>query len=114
MKKFLAHQGDVLVMAAAIPESAQPVETNGTTVLAYGESTGHSHHIIGGGITMFRDDGGAGGTYLRVTEPKSLEHGAIGRPGTADHDAISLVPQDYEVLRQVEWSDDQEPIQVAD
>lgn len=118
-KEFLIQQGDVLIMAVlAVPRSAKPVETNDTAILAHGEATGHSHHLRGPQVAMFRDDGAGGGgaTYLRVLTPTPLEHGAIGQPETADHATLQVIPTTHEVRRQVEWSDvmDRRPIPVRD
>ena len=115
-KPILFTHGDVLLMSTTVSTGAVPVETNGTVILAHGETTGHSHHIIGPQVAMFRDDGaGSGGTtYLKAVAPVSLEHGTIGVAGSADHDTLTLPPLEYESRRQVEWSDDQEPRQVAD
>jgi hypothetical protein len=116
MKPILFTHGDVLLMSTTVPATATPVESTGTAILAHGETTGHSHHIIGPQVAMFRDDGaGSGGsTYLKARAAVPLEHGTLGVPGSADHDTLTLPARDYESRRQVEWTDDMEPRQVAD
>ncbi len=115
MTNFQGHQGDIFIEeVAALPPGAKPVKTKGPIFLAYGETTGHSHHIRSG-ATLFRDDGAGGGNFLRVDgRPVSLDHGVVGRPETADHGSALLPPGLYEVRRQAEWSDAHEPRVVAD
>jgi hypothetical protein len=116
MNPILFTHGDVLLLSTKVPASASLVETNGVAILAHGETTGHSHHIIGPQVAMFRDDGaGSGGlTYLKVSTPTQLAHGTIDVPGSADHDTLTLPARDYESRRQVEWTDEMEPRRVAD
>ena len=115
-KPILFTHGDVLLMSAAVPKSAKPVETDGVAVLAHGETTGHSHRLIGPQVAMFRDDGAGNGgaTYLKLATPSPLVHGTPGVPASADHDILTLPARGYESRRQVEWTDDMEPRQVAD
>ena len=115
MQNFQGHQGDILInQVDRLPSTAKPVETNGVIYLAYGETTGHSHHVVGSQAVMFRDDGTGGGNFLRVSEPVPLDHGVVGKPETADHNSAILPHGVYEVIRQSEWSDDHEPRQVED
>ena len=116
MTKIIIHQGDVLLTSVAdIPQTAKPVETKGVAYLAYGETTGHSHHLIGPRVAMFAETGsGSGGTYIALDAPVPLEHGVVGRPETADHATIELPAGKYEVVRQMVWDDSQEPRTVAD
>lgn len=115
MKNFQGHQGDILISEVSeLPKTASPIETDGVIYLAYGETTGHSHHIVGAKAVMFRDDGIGGGNFLRIAEPVPLDHGVVGHPETADHASALIPPGVYEVIRQSEWSDDHEPRQVQD
>ena len=115
MPQFQGHQGDILISeVAAIPDAAKPVKTDGVIYLAYGETTGHSHHVVGHRAVMFRDDGTGGGNFLRVSKPVPLDHGVVGKPETADHGSVILPTGVYEVIRQSEWSDEHEPRQVED
>lgn len=109
-KQFQARQGDVMIRSvSAIPAGAQPVETKGRVVLAYGEVTGHAHAFYGGRVTMYRDDALAR-TFLRIEagpsgEGQDLKH--------EEHSTIAVPPGDYEVIRQREYSPE-EIRQVAD
>jgi hypothetical protein len=103
-------QGDVLVIpTATIPPTAKPVDPeNGRVVLAHGEATGHHHSFAHDrGATLFREDGTGGGAFLTVTDvPAALEH--------QEHTALIAQPGTYAVVRQVQWSDADEPIAVQD
>lgn len=61
-------QGDViLVPVAAIPEGAKALaRTNGKTILALGEATGHHHRFESPAATMLRTADGA--EYLRIDD----------------------------------------------
>lgn len=120
MKSFTnqAHQGDVyLRRVPALPPTAKPQKTNaaGRVVLALGETSGH-HHSLMGRVTLFRDDGGSGdGTFfLKVEAPTPLEHLTGSDAPTGEHDTIMVDPGIYALPPQQEWTDDDEPIQVAD
>jgi hypothetical protein len=78
----------------------------GRVVLAYGEATGHAHAIEGQGAILFAGKAANADRFLRVLRPVSLLH--------EEHAKIALEPGLYRVRRQVEWSDDNEPIQVSD
>jgi hypothetical protein len=103
-------QGDVLVIPTpAIPSTAKPVDPeSGRVVLAHGEATGHHHSFAHDrGAVLFREDGTGGGAFLAVTgAPAPLEH--------QEHTALIAQPGAYEVVRQVQWSDADEPIAVRD
>ena len=110
MKNLIRRQGDVLVkrIAGPLPEGATEVpRENGRVVLAHGEATGHAH-AIRERATMFRDDA-MGRMLLDIP---------AGAPAPLEHDEHSTIPLPaglYEVVRQVQWSDELEPIQrVAD
>ena len=85
-KKLAVRQGDVLVVPVSAIKRLAPkgkradVQTEGRVILAHGEATGH-HHGINRGAVMFRDDGGAGGTFIDVkpgADPLThQEHGAL-------------------------------------
>lgn len=85
MKSY--RQGDVLLVAIEnIPDSAKlTTEANAAVILAYGESTGHSHSIRAG-ATLFRpDDMPAGpGGFLEVGATGAVlehqEHGSVFLP----------------------------------
>ena len=103
----MIRQGDVaLVAVQAIPADAitQPREDSSRIVLAYGEVTGHAHALHEPGVTMLYAANQE--VFLRVAEPSNLVHD--------EHDRIAIPPGFYRVLRQREWSDADEPVQVAD
>lgn len=114
MTKIVVHQGDVLLTSVdAIPDTAQPVETQGVAVLALGETTNHAHYLRG--AAMFAETGGgSGGTYVVLNRPMALDHGVIGTPNSGDHATIELPAGTYESVRQMTWSDDLEPRIVTD
>lgn len=104
-------QGDILVISTDIaPAAMTPVAPeNGRVVLAHGENTGHHHSFaLSDTVALFREDGTGGGLYLSVTgdAPEMLEH--------QEHTAHGVPPGGHDVIRQVQWSDDDEPIQIED
>lgn len=105
-KPFLVRQGDVVLVAVTeIPADAMAMERDrGRVVLAYGEVTGHAHALTESGVTMLK--AANQDVFLRVVEPASLRH--------EEHSRIDVPPGLYQVVRQREWTDAEEPIQVAD
>jgi len=104
---WMVRQGDVaLVAIEAIPADAveQPRDGSGRVVLAYGEATGHAHALHDPGVSMLCAPNQE--AFLRVVEPSNLVH--------EEHDRIAIPPGIYRVVRQREWSDADEPVQVAD
>ena len=104
---WMIRQGDVaLVAVEAIPAGAieQPREDSGRVVLAYGEVTGHAHALHEPGVTMLCAANQE--VFLRVVEPSNLVH--------EEHALIAIPPGLYKVVRQREWSDADESVQVAD
>ena len=93
---FLAAQGDVVIRSvAAIPATAVPIAPEqGRVVLAHGEATGHHHSFPHrAGVTLFRDDGAGGDTFLEVADvPAPLAH--------QEHGTIEVPPGTYRVVRQ--------------
>lgn len=99
-------QGDVLVIdVSSIPNDAQPAPKEDRVVLAHGEATGHAHAIYDKGVTMFRAPQKRG-TYLKLVKTVGLAH--------EEHTQIPLGKGFKRVIRQTEWTDQNEPIQVAD
>ena len=108
---FQARQGDVFLMATDRAAEGEAVKREGDAlVLAHGEATGHRHAIYGarGGAAMYRpDDMPAGNFVLEIAKDGiALKH--------EEHGKIDLAPGCFEVRRQVEWGDEQEPIVVED
>ena len=111
MSKVL-RQGDVLLIPSSHPSfrrqsgTVSPVvsQVAGRHVLAYGEVTGHHHSIPSNVGTLTLDECGV--TYLTIEELTEVTH--------QEHGAITLTPGVFEVRRQREWSDEQEPRPVLD
>lgn len=104
-----AHQGDVYVKKAKLPENIVPIEPeNGKTILALGEATGHHHRFETDNVKMFSaNDNGAQRRFIVVSEkPATLFH--------EEHAPIFFAPGIYEIFIARQWSDDEEPIAVID
>lgn len=103
-------QGDVFlerIEDEATVELGERVKRDkGRVVLAHGEVTGHAHAIEAGGAILFLGKAANEDRFLRVLRPVNLTH--------EEHSPIALSPGLYRVRRQREWTDEQEPIQVAD
>lgn len=103
------YQGDVAIIPldanAHLPEGALEIEReHGRVVLAHGELTGHAHAIADEGAVLFSS--GA----VRILQ--LADAGATVRH--EEHDPISLKGGLYEVRRQEEWTDNDEPRRVED
>src|SRR5689334_15480868 len=74
-KQKFWRQGDVgILQIDALPQDAKAVEHDG--VLAYGETTGHKHQLVGGRVKYFRD--GRGELFFEVTSRfVDLNHGSM-------------------------------------
>ena len=104
---WMIRQGDVLLVSVeAIPDGAveQPRDESGRVILAHGEVSGHAHAVHETGVTVLLAANEE--VFLRVLEPSNLVH--------EEHDHIAIPPGLYRVVRQREWTDADEPIQVAD
>lgn len=125
---WFVRQGDILLarvhaLPAAVTERARD---NGRVVLAYGEVTGHLHQVIGKSVVHYdAPDAVAAARQLLADAGMPCEVGEanapsfleVGETATVEHDehsAHTLAPGRYVVLRQTEWGDELEPIQVAD
>jgi len=90
-------QGDILIMKIAkIPKTAKEVAKIGEKiVLAYGESTGHTHAIVSSTARLYAepDDGNR---YLTLTKSCLLEHDT--------HRAINLQAGNYRIVIQREYT----------
>lgn len=125
---FVGRQGDVAILRVnALPAGlSERKRDKGRVVLAYGEVTGHAHAITENrviqyeaanpteaanklladvGLTVELSEHNAP-SFLAVEEPATVEH--------EEHNPIALEPGRYVVIRQREWSDAEEPIQVLD
>lgn len=86
-------QGDILLIKVSrLPESANVKEE--TCILAYGEATGHTHHIKCD-AEIWVDDSDTGRRYLKVLNDTTLDH--------EEHAQIALTPGVFEIIRQREY-----------
>lgn len=101
-------QGDILVHpVAGRARGRVRAPEQGRVVLAHGEVTGHSHDVSESTVaTQFEDTEFAGTTVLDVTAPTIVVH--------QEHSPVPLAARQYEVRRAEEWTDSDEPRQVAD
>jgi hypothetical protein len=98
-------QGDVLLVACKQSGGEkEPASSDGCTVLAHGEVTGHRHRF-----ERAMDAQALVGTNVRqlyVNVPAMLLH--------EEHATPTVAPGHYDLPKQVEWTDANEPRQVAD
>lgn len=107
-------QGDVLTIEIdELPKDiALMKREGGAVVLAHGEATGHKHAFYGGGVRMYSSPSARGATkerparLLRLLKTDGLRHD--------EHTEIPHERGLRRVIRQTEWTDQDEPIQVAD
>lgn len=86
-------QGDVLVVEVTEEIKGKEIpRVNGEVVLAYGEATGHRHHIANKGATLFAVNENL--RMLKVEEEVELRH--------EEHAVIKLPPANYQVIQQRE------------
>jgi len=103
-QRRIIRQGDVcLIPVKALPDGAQPRESTGRVVLAYGEVTGHAHAIYDVAKARLWDAGVE--RFLQVLEPCALAH--------EEHTQALLEPGIYRLPQQVEYTP-QELRRVAD
>jgi len=81
-------QGDILLKPVKIPFSAKKKDGK---VLAYGESTGHSHRF-NDGVQLWED---GEKTYLQVFQPSPLIH--------EEHNPIEIPIGEYEIINEREY-----------
>lgn len=100
-------QGDVLLLAAdSIPADAVDVTPKeDRVILKWGEATNHAHAFYQPAhVRVFETPAKA--RYLHVVETSYLKH--------EEHSTVEVPPGVYKLPTQVEWSDSDEPIAVAD
>jgi len=97
-------QGDVLLVEVKGRVKGKVV-AKGRIVLAEGEATGHAHVVEADpeDAVLKEFDGKR---FLEVYREASVTH--------QEHATITLKPKTYEVRRQREWTDGDEPRQVLD
>lgn len=99
-------QGDVLLVETGALEdtAAEQPAADGCTVLAHGEVTGHRHRFERAAEARALVGTTVRQLYVRV--PCMLLH--------EEHTAPTVQPGSYDLPRQVEWTDANEPRTVAD
>lgn len=103
----MIRQGDViLVPVETVPDLPVIPRDRGRIVLAYGEVTGHSHAIVEADAELVGATADAVDRYLRLRSSAVLVH--------EEHASVMLLPGDYRVVIQEEWSDSMEPHRVVD
>lgn len=108
-----ARQGDVFIeRISELPGGLVPVaRERGRVVLAHGEVTGHAHAIANRDARLLARPGETLGEAVE----RWLHIGDDGATLThEEHATITLAPGVYRVVHQREWTDDMEPILVAD
>lgn len=103
-------QGDVLIVPIKEIPSDLRYDVPDKVILAYGEVTGHHHHIKTGNVTAFYKEGDdltmSGGSNLRGT-PTNVEYIRVPKDGAdllhEEHDTIHFEPGDYKIVRQREF-----------
>lgn len=98
MRKFLARQGDVLLIQVdRLPKGGRAVaRERGRIVLADGEATGHQHAIADPDVDLY-ETAEAADRWLRVGQTGAvLVH--------EEHAAIAIPPGNYIVRRQREYN----------
>jgi len=130
MKKYptMFRQGDVLlVMVAALPQNVVPrPRDKNRVVLAYGEVTGHAHAIERTDVVHYdAPNAEAAAQQLLADAGFDIEVGPQNAPTFLEiptgadvvheeHGTVSLPAGKAVALRQHEWTDDDEPRQIAD
>ena len=106
MTRATVRQGDVLIVPIdALPENLTAVApVRGRVVLAEGEATGHAHTIEAERADFFTAD------VLQEAERILMVHAGGAVVEHQEHSAITLEPGPYRVIRQVEWTDADEPV----
>lgn len=103
-RKLFWRQGDVGILKVdKIPTTAKEIKHDG--VLAYGETTGHKHQLIGNGVKYFRD--GKNDLYFEITSRfVSLNHGSVpsAQERADGHFAHKLPVGVYKMVPQIEWN----------
>lgn len=105
LNKSQIRQGDVLLVATQrVTGEPEPIASDGCVVLAHGEVTGHRHRFERASEAQAL--AGSGVRQLIVNSAAALLH--------EEHSPPTIEPGHYDLPRQVEWTDDNEPRQVAD
>lgn len=101
----MIRQGDVLIEKCHAQKGEWKRVKN--PILAEGEATGHAHVMeCRDEIEELIDTAKDGTRFFRVPSAATVTH--------QEHNAVTLEPGTYRVSRQREWTDADEPRQVAD
>ena len=95
-RRGLLRQGDVLLIPLdRVPKDVSVAESGSRLVLAEGEATGHAHAVLADEAELAEAPDGT--LYLSIvgSSTAALVHD--------EHDAISLEPGAYQVVRQREY-----------
>lgn len=92
-------QGDILLVRTGEAAKVSPAERR--VVLKEGEMTGHAHAFMAESRVSY-----LGNTQLAVGAPAALKH--------EEHSTATVPAGLYDLPRQVEWDDSNEPRTVAD
>lgn len=95
MERKMYRQGDVLIVEVTDSIQGKEVQRiDGEIVLAYGEATGHHHHIpkVFKGATLYAVNENL--RMLKVEEKVELKH--------EEHGVIKLPPATYQIIQQRE------------
>lgn len=102
---MLARQGDVLLVPVSeIPRDASALTAKKRIVLKAGEATGHFHAFYDQPVRLYETPKKE--RFLHVVETSCLKH--------EEHSTVEVPPGVYKLPAQVEWTDQDEPIAVAD
>lgn len=97
-------QGDILIVPAsndevskAAQDGHQIAHERERLILAYGESTGHTHAILEAPIEMFEvDNGKIAGQFIRAAVPFAVVH--------EEHAPLKLPVGNFRIIRQREYT----------
>lgn len=101
-------QGDILLMRVGQgidPTDVEREREDGAVVLAHGEATGHRHRLVEPHVRLYEKPSKARLLVVKGTQAL-LRH--------EEHAPIEVPPGIYRVVRQREWTDEDEPRVVAD
>jgi len=104
----MSRQGDVLIVPSVKAETGHelPRDADGSLTLAHGEVTGHRHRFVESNVE-FSDSPRRKTRHLAIVKTTALlKH--------EEHTEIPVAPGVYDLPRQVEWTDSDEPRVVAD
>lgn len=88
--------GDVIVIKGALPNGFETMPIVKDSCIAYGESTGHMHMIVGRPEDFeLRENPTTKERHLKVIRPVNLRH--------QEHRSIELPPGEYRTGIQQEW-----------